>query len=44
LLSPRTTQANQMPVSAPISTSPITAAVGAMKAVGWIRGTTPSSA
>ena len=31
-MSPRTRQWNQMPVSDPISTSPITAAVGAMKA------------
>ena len=42
-MSPRTRQWNQMPVSAPITTSPITAAVGAMKASGAIVGVTPSS-
>ena len=42
-VSPRTRQWNQMPVSEPITTSPITAAVGAMKASGAIFGVTPSS-
>ena len=43
LMSPRTRQWNQIPVSEPITTSPITAAVGAMKASGAIVGVTPSS-
>ena len=42
-MSPRTRQWNQMPVSEPISTSPITAAVGAMNASGAIFGVMPSS-
>ena len=42
-MSPRTRQWNQMPVSEPISTSPITAAPGAMKASGATFGVTPSS-
>src|SRR5271165_714536 len=42
-VSPRSRQWNQIPVSAPISTSPITTAVGAMKASSAIRGVTPSS-
>jgi hypothetical protein len=41
--SPRTRQWNQMPVSEPTTTSPITAAVGAMKASGATFGVTPSS-
>ena len=41
--SPRTRQWNQTPVSEPISTSPITAAVGAMNASGATFGVTPSS-
>ena len=41
--SPRTRQWNQIPVSAPITTSPITAAVGAMKASAAITGVTPSA-
>src|ERR1700761_4945712 len=40
-MSPRSRQWNQMPVSDPITTSPITAAVGAMKASSAICGVTP---
>ena len=43
-MSPRTRQLNQTPLSAPITTSPITAALGAMKASGAMVGTTPSRA
>src|SRR5690349_10518027 len=42
-MSPRTRQWNQIPVSGPISTSPITAAEGATNASGAILGVTPSS-
>src|ERR1017187_8858597 len=40
-MSPRTRQWNQTPVSDPIATSPITAAVGAMNASSAIVGVTP---
>ena len=43
LVSPRSTQWNQTPLSGPISTSPITAAVGAMNASGATFGVMPSS-
>ena len=42
-MSPRTRQWNQIPVSDPITTSPITAAVGAMNASSAMTGVTPSS-
>src|SRR5271155_2502835 len=41
--SPRTRQWNQIPVSEPTATSPITAAVGAMNASAAIVGVTPFS-
>src|ERR1700712_991803 len=41
-MAPRTRQWNQTPVSDPITTSPIMAAVGAMKASSAICGVTPS--
>ena len=40
-MSPRTRQPNQMLVSAPISTSPMTLAVGARKTLGSMVGQTP---
>src|ERR1700679_4348217 len=42
-MSPRTRQWNQTPLSEPTTTSPITAAVGAMNASSAIVGVTPSS-
>jgi hypothetical protein len=42
-MSPRTRQWNQIPVSEPMTTSPMIAAVGAMKASSAICGVTPSS-
>ena len=42
-MSPRTRQWNQIPVSDPITTSPMTAAVGAMKASSAMVGVTPSN-
>jgi hypothetical protein len=42
-ISPRTRQWNQIPVSDPITTSPMTAAVGAINASSAIVGVTPSS-
>jgi len=41
-MSPRTRQWNQIPVSDPTTTSPMTAAVGAMNASSAIVGVTPS--
>ena len=41
-VSPRSTQWYQTLAPSPSSTSPITAAVGATKAVGWTTGHLPS--
>src|SRR5215210_920439 len=42
-MSPRTRQWNQIPVSEPITTSPMIAAVGAINASAAMIGVTPSS-